>query len=112
MNAQRRLHVLRTSHKPMKPDLDALAQRSDELWEESILPSLMDFVAIPALSPGFDPDWAKTGDLDATVELFCGWLDSQPINGLSYEVHRIGERSPVLLVTIEGTGPGLSLIHI
>ena len=54
----------------MQPDLEALARRSDELWEESILPSLMDFVAIPALSPGFDPDWAKTGDLDAPVALF------------------------------------------
>jgi len=96
---------------PMEPDLDALAQRSDELWEESILPSLMDFVAIPALSPGFDPNWAETGDLDATVELFCGWLDSQSIDGLSYEVHRIGERSPVLLVAIEGTGPGEVLFY-
>ena len=90
----------------MQPDLEALARRSDELWEESILPSLMDFVAIPALSPGFDPDWAKTGDLDATVELFCDWLDSQPIDGMSYQVHRIGERSPLLLETIERTGPG------
>ena len=56
----------------MELDLEALAQRSDELWEESILPSLMDFVAIPALTPGFDPHWAEAGDLDATVELFCG----------------------------------------
>ena len=56
----------------MEPDLDALAQRSDELWEESILPSLMDFAAIPALSPGFDPNWADTGDPDPTVYLFCG----------------------------------------
>ena len=74
----------------MELDLEALAQRTDELWEESILPSLMDFVAIPALSPGFDPNWADTGDLDATVELFCDWLDTQSINGMSYEVHRIG----------------------
>lgn len=80
--------------------------RSEEIWESSILPSLSDFIGIKALSPLFEPNWAEMGELDATIELFCDWLDDQGIEGMSYEKHRIGELSPVLIVTIEGTGPG------
>ena len=80
--------------------------RSEEIWESSILPSLSDFIGIKALSPLFEPNWAEMGELDATIELFCEWLDDQGIAGMSYEKHRIGELSPVLIVTIEGTGPG------
>ena len=90
----------------MAINLDALAKRSDEVWEESILPNLMEFVSIPALSPLFEPKWAELGELDATIDLFCSWLVEQNITGLSHEVHRIDDKSPVLLVTIEGTGPG------
>ena len=90
----------------MTLDLGRLMDRSEEIWESSILPSLSDFIGIKALSPLFEPNWAEMGELDATIELFCEWLDDQGIAGMSYEKHRIGELSPVLIVTIEGTGPG------
>ena len=90
----------------MKPDLESMMRRSDEIWEDSILPSLSEFIGIKALSPLFEPGWSELGELDETIELFCGWLDEQGISGISYETHRIEDKSPVLLVTIEGTGPG------
>ena len=90
----------------MTLDLGQLMDRSEEIWESSILPSLSDFIEIKALSPLFEPNWAEMGELDATIELFCEWLDDQGIEGMSYEKHRIGKLSPVLIVTIEGTGPG------
>ena len=90
----------------MTLDLGRLMDRSEEIWESSILPSLSDFIGIKALSPLFEPNWAEMGELDATIELFCDWLDDQGIEGMSYEKHRIGELSPVLIVIIEGTGPG------
>ena len=90
----------------MTLDLGRLMDRSEEIWESSILPSLSDLIGIKALSPLFEPNWAEMGELDATIELFCEWLDDQGIEGISYEKHRIGELSPVLIVTIEGTGPG------
>ena len=90
----------------MTLDLGRLMDRSEEIWESSILPSLSDLIRIKALSPLFEPNWAEMGELDATIDLFCQWLDDQGIEGISYEKHRIGELSPVLIVTIEGTGPG------
>ncbi|MEC7700865.1 MAG: M20/M25/M40 family metallo-hydrolase, partial [Candidatus Thermoplasmatota archaeon] len=95
----------------MALDLESMMQRSDELWEESILPSLSDFIEIKALSPLFEPNWDELGELDATIDLFCSWLDEQPISWMSYETHRIEDKSPVLLVTIEGTGPGEAIFY-
>ena len=86
--------------------LQSLMSRSDEIWEDSILPSLSEFIEIKALSPLFEPKWAELGELDKTIELFCNWLDNQEISGMKYETHRIDGKSPVLLVTIDGTGPG------
>ena len=61
----------------MAIDLERLMNRSDQIWEESILPSLSELIQIKALSPMFEPDWENLGELDATIELFCGWLDKQ-----------------------------------
>ena len=105
----------------MTHDMDRLLEMSEEIWENSIIPSLSEFIGIKALSPLFEPDWEELGELDDVIELFCNWIDMQGIRGLSYSVHRIEGRSPVLLVTVEGTGKGevifyshldLSLIHI
>ena len=90
----------------MSVDLDRLMARADELWEESIIPSLSDFIKIEALSPSFEPNWRQKGELDATIALFTKWLVEQELEGMEYKVHRIDERTPVLLVTVEGTGPG------
>ena len=38
-------------------DLERLSNFVDEWWDKSALPSLCEFVEIPALSPSFDLDW-------------------------------------------------------
>ena len=90
----------------MSVDLDRLIERADELWETSILPSLSEFIEIEALSPGFEPDWENKGELDSAIALFSKWLVNQELDGMTYQIHRIDGRTPVLLVTVEGTGPG------
>ena len=48
--------------------------RSEEIWESSILPSLSDFIGIKALSPLFEPNWAEMGDLMPLSNYFAsGW---------------------------------------
>ena len=95
----------------MPVDLDSMAENADRIWEESILPSLSEFIQIHALSPMFEPNWDELGELQATLDLFCSWLDNQGLQGMSYNVHRIANHSPVLLVTIEGTGSGEVLFY-
>ena len=102
----RRVHEVKPPLTIMKLDLTSMMERSDRIWENSILPSLSEMIEIKALSPLFEPKWSELGELDATIDLFRNWLDEQEIVGISHEVHKIGELSPLLLVTIEGTGPG------
>jgi len=90
----------------MELNLGTLMERSDEIWEESILPSLSEFIGIKALSPLFEPNWSELGELDASLNLFRDWLDDQQIEGMAHQVHKIENLSPVLIVTIEGTGSG------
>ena len=50
-------------------DVTTVAGHAATTWAEEIVPSLHDYIAIPALSPMFDRDWAAHGHLAAAVEL-------------------------------------------
>jgi acetylornithine deacetylase/succinyl-diaminopimelate desuccinylase-like protein len=75
-----------------------------QLWDQEILPSLTEFVAIPALSPVFDVNWQETGHLDAAVEHVRRWLDSRGIEGATTEILRLPDRTPVLMLDVPATG--------
>ena len=92
-------------------DLDKLSDFVEEWWDKSALPSLCEFVEIPALSPSFDSDWESNGYLDAAVETFIAWTRSLPFKGLTISVHRLKNRSPLLLIKIEGDEEGEVLFY-
>ncbi len=92
-------------------DLAAIHAWVEEQWESHALASLADFIEIPALSPAFDDEWAANGYLDDTIDLFLGWLGRLPMKGMSCNVHRLEGRTPVLTITIEGTGDGEVLFY-
>ena len=83
-------------------DFSRLSDYIDKQWDESALPSLCDFIEIPALSPSFDPDWEENGYLDAAIETFVSWVKSLPLEKVTISVHRLKNRSPLLLITIDG----------
>ncbi|GAA1268026.1 M20/M25/M40 family metallo-hydrolase [Saccharothrix xinjiangensis] len=74
-----------------------------ELWEDDILPSLSDLVAVPAISPAFDPAWESHGHLAAAIEHVRAWLDARDLPGAGVEVVRLDGRTPLLLVDVPGT---------
>ena len=92
-------------------DLSRLSDFIDKKWDESALPSLCEFIEIPALSPSFDSDWEENGYLDAAIETFISWVKSLPLERTSISVHRLSYRSPVLLVTINGDAEGEILFY-
>ena len=96
---------------PNSLDLDKLSDFVEEWWDKSALPSLCEFVEIPALSPSFDSDWEANGYLDAAVNTFIAWIRSLPLKGLTVSVHRLKNRSPLLLVKIEGDEDGEVLFY-
>lgn len=84
-------------------DTAAVQQSVRQVWEAAILPSLRDFIAIPALSPGFDEGWAAAGHLDAAVAHLRGWIEGRGLPGATLEVLSLEGRSPVLMVDVPGT---------
>ena len=74
----------------------------NDFWDDSVLPALSDYIAIPCKSPMFDPDWRKKGYLHHAVMHCKAWCESLNIDGLRVDVHEVEERTPVLFVEIPG----------
>jgi acetylornithine deacetylase/succinyl-diaminopimelate desuccinylase-like protein len=72
-------------------------------WNDSALASLVEFVGIPALSPGFDASWAENGHLRAAVEHVRGWITARGLPGARFEVLELAGRSPLLMVDVPAT---------
>jgi acetylornithine deacetylase/succinyl-diaminopimelate desuccinylase-like protein len=92
-------------------DVERARRAIDAAWEESILPALTEYIAIPCKSPHFDPDWARSGHLERAVALAEGWCRSQPIEGLRVEVVRLPGRTPLLFLEVPGTGRDTVLLY-
>jgi acetylornithine deacetylase/succinyl-diaminopimelate desuccinylase-like protein len=86
-----------------------------QLWDSSIVPTLVDYIRIPAKSPHFDRDWAKNGHIEAAVTLAAEWCRKHPVEGMQLEVVRLPGRTPVLFIEVPATkgaeGAGTVLLY-
>ncbi|HSD70975.1 MAG TPA: M20 family metallopeptidase [Woeseiaceae bacterium] len=80
-------------------------------WDESIVPTLCDYIRIPNKSPVFDPDWEKHGHMDRAIALLEAWCRKQPIRGMQVEVVRIKGRTPVLFIDIPGASDEVVVLY-
>ncbi|MGH3624232.1 MAG: M20/M25/M40 family metallo-hydrolase [Sciscionella sp.] len=74
--------------------------RVRELWNGSILASLSEFVAIPAVSAAFDPAWDLNGHLEKAAWHVRGWLEQREFAGSQVEIVKLVDRGPLLMVDI------------
>lgn len=74
-------------------------------WMASALPSLAEYIKIPALSPDFDASWAETGHLRRAVEHVRDWIAARGLPGAGLEILQLDGRSPLLVVDVPAT-PG------
>ena len=84
---------------------------SDHIWDESIVPTLCDYVRIPNKSPNFDPHWERHGYMDQAAELLAAWCRAQPVKGMSVEIVRLEGRTPVLFVEVAGHNDDTVLLY-
>ena len=75
-------------------------------WDDDIVGQLSDYIAIPAKSPAFDPDWAKHGHIDTVMRHAAAWVEAQKVEGLALEIVRLEGRTPVLFFEIPATRAG------
>lgn len=83
----------------------------DTFWQDAILPSLVEYVAIPNKSPMFDRDWERNGYMEDAVRLMMDWVDAQAVPGLETSVHRLPGLTPTILMTLEGEISDTILIY-
>jgi acetylornithine deacetylase/succinyl-diaminopimelate desuccinylase-like protein len=86
-------------------DTDALSLWIDDRWDQRIVPELERYIAVPAKSPAFDPDWAAHGHIEAVVRQAADWVLAQRVEGLRLEVVRLTTpdgrpRTPVLFFEV------------
>ncbi|MBF9266753.1 M20 family metallopeptidase [Paracidovorax cattleyae] len=86
-----------------QPD-QALSQLSQR-WDGDILRQLTEYIAIPAKSPGFAPDWEQQGLLDRVLRNAAEWVEAQKVPGLRLDILRMPGRTPVLFFEVEATRP-------
>jgi acetylornithine deacetylase/succinyl-diaminopimelate desuccinylase-like protein len=73
-------------------------------FEQSIVPSLVEYIKIPNKSPAFDPDWRAHGHMERAVALLASWARDHLPADASLEVVRLGERTPVILIEVPESG--------
>lgn len=81
------------------------------LWEQDIVPTLCDYIAIPNVSKMFETDWQA--NMDEAVALFEDWAREkvEAFEGATVEVIRAEGRTPLLVVDIPGTGGGNAFLY-
>ncbi len=83
----------------------------DEVWMDSIVPELIEYIKIPAKSPHFDPDWEKNGYLEDAVQQIFAWCKAQDIAGMEYEIVRLPGRTPLIFMDIPGDNDDTILLY-
>ncbi len=84
-------------------DVETTLSQTRASWDDDILRQITDYIAVPAKSPGFDPDWAAHGYLETVVRNAAAWVEAQRVEGLTLEIMRLEGRTPLLFFEVAGS---------
>ena len=74
-------------------------------FERDALDAINTYATIPCLSPMYDAQWAEHGYLDQAVDLLATWALERRFAHAEVSVQRLDGRTPLLMITVESTGP-------
>jgi acetylornithine deacetylase/succinyl-diaminopimelate desuccinylase-like protein len=98
-----------------KPTMDTarLSRYVSTLWDDEIVPQLVEYIRIPNKSPMFDAKWAEHGYMDAAVTLMENWTRSKlaQLPGATLEVIRLEGRTPLIFIDIPGVGDDTVMLY-
>jgi acetylornithine deacetylase/succinyl-diaminopimelate desuccinylase-like protein len=94
-------------------DTTKLQKFVDTFWDDSILPSITDYIRIPNKSPAFDPQWVEHGYMEDAVKLMEAWARRQltAFPGATLEVVRLEGRTPLILIDLPGDSSDTVLLY-
>ena len=87
-------------------DTARLSRFVSGLWDDEIVPQLVEYIRIPNKSPMFDSQWVEHGYMDAAVALMENWARSklQGLPGATLEVVRLQGRTPLIYIEVPACG--------
>src|SRR5258705_7567962 len=94
-------------------DTAKLGQFVGQVWGDSIVPTLVDYIRIPNKSPAFDPDWASHGHMEEAVAMFERWARERltALPGATLDIVRLPGRTPLIMMEAPGTGTDTVLLY-
>jgi acetylornithine deacetylase/succinyl-diaminopimelate desuccinylase-like protein len=94
-------------------DITRLSRFIETFWEDSILPSITEYIRIPNKSPAFDPDWVEHGYMEDAVRLMEAWARPQleSFAGATLEVIRLPGRTPLIFMEVPGDSDDTVLLY-
>jgi len=72
----------------------------EQIWDDDIVPRLVEYIRIPNKSPMFDADWAKHGHMEDATQLLANWAKKQPVKGMTVEIVRLEGRTPLIFIEV------------
>ncbi|GJM04114.1 MAG: succinyl-diaminopimelate desuccinylase [marine bacterium B5-7] len=82
-----------------------------EEWDSSVIPELIEYIRIPNKSPAFDPNWLEHGYMNQVVTRFSNWCNRQKIKGMTLDVIRLPDRTPLIYIEIAGAIDNTVLLY-
>jgi acetylornithine deacetylase/succinyl-diaminopimelate desuccinylase-like protein len=78
------------------------------LWDDEIVPQLVEYIRIPNKSPMFDAQWVEHGYMDQAVALLERWARGKlgALEGATLEVVRLPGRTPLIYIDVPATLAG------
>ena len=77
-------------------------------FDESIIPTLIEYIRIPNLSPAFNGGRFDEPETEQVISLFESWVMNQKIPNLVFEVKRLANRTPLIYIEVPASSPGAS----
>ena len=74
----------------------------EKIWDDSIIPTLQEYIKIPNKSVMFDKDWKKHGHMDKAMKLIVDWCKAHPLEGMKLDLLESEGRTPLLFIEIPG----------
>jgi acetylornithine deacetylase/succinyl-diaminopimelate desuccinylase-like protein len=83
------------------------------LWDEEIVPKLVEYIRIPNKSPMFDANWVEHGYMEQAVTLMSDWARAKlaAFPGATLEVVRLQGRTPLIYIEVPGQGDDTVVLY-
>lgn len=82
-----------------------------DLWDDSIIPEISEYIRVPNKSPHFDPDWENRGHMERAVQMLEAWVNQQAVRDMQAEIIRIEGRTPLLYIDVPGSSDEVVLLY-